>query len=131
MMAHNDDSGDSNMGNIDREEVDSVQPPSGSPWSPTRRTSTTIACGSDQRLTRDIFFFLMGCNTRDKQEDGDDLRAGQGAPEQVHPDVAGQEPEQHHETRLPQVLRGRRGADGDPELDTAQPDQVFAGDDSV
>ena len=76
----------------------------------------------------------MGCNTRDRQEDGGDLRpqsAGQGAPEQVHPDVAGQEPEQHHETRLPQVLRGRHGADGDPELDTAQPDQVFAGDDSV
>ena len=116
MMAHIDDSGDNTMGNIDREEVDSVQPPSGSPWSPPRRTSTTTACGSDQGLTRDIFFFLMGCNTRDRQEDGGDLRPQRAV-------GAGQEPEQHHETRLPQALRGRRGADGDPELDTAQPDQ--------
>ena len=66
----------------------------------------------------------MGCNTRDRQEDGGDLRPQRAV-------VAGQEPEQHQETRLPQVLRGRRGADGDPELDTAQPDQVFAGDDSI
>ena len=66
----------------------------------------------------------MGCNTRDRQEDGGDLRPQRAV-------GAGQEPEQHHETRLQQALRGRRGADGDPELDTAQPAHVFAGDDSV